>query len=49
MMSNAQLLDQQLEDLAGEEVGEFANDYALDAEYSQFTEIDEFADIDLCH
>jgi len=49
MISNAQLLDQQLEDLAGEEIGEFTDDYALDAEYSQFTEIDEFADIDLCH
>ena len=49
MADNTQALDQRLEDLAGEELSEYADNFALDAEYSKFSEADEFADIDLYH
>lgn len=49
MRVNTQLLEQNLEDLAGEEIGEYVDDFALDAEFNKFSEADEFMDIDLYH
>lgn len=49
MTEKTQVLDQLLEDLAGEEIGEFTDNYALDAEYSKYSEVDEFVDIDSYH
>ena len=49
MINKTQVLDQRLEDLAGEELSEYTDDFALDAEYGKFSEADEFADIDLYH
>lgn len=49
MISNTQLLEQNLEDLAGEEIGEYSDDFELDAEFSKLSEVDEFVDIDLYH
>ncbi|QVL45447.1 MAG: hypothetical protein KFB94_09510 [Methylophilaceae bacterium] len=49
MTDKTQLLDQLLEDLAGEEMSEFVDHVDLDNEYSKFSEVDEFADIDNFH
>ena len=49
MTDKTQVLDQLLEDLAGEEMSEFSDHLGLDDAYSKFSEIDEFADIDSDH
>lgn len=49
MTEKIQVLDQLLEDLAGEEISEFSDHFALDAEYSKYTEADEFVEIDSYH
>lgn len=49
MTYKTQVLDQLLEDLAGEEMSEFSDHLGLDDAYSKFSEIDEFADIDSDH
>ena len=49
MTEKIQILDQLLEDLAGEEISEFTDHSALDAEFSKYAEVDEFVDIDSYH
>jgi hypothetical protein len=49
MTEKTQVLDQLLEDLAGEELNEYTDNFALDAEYSKYSEADEFVDIDSYH
>ncbi len=45
-----ELLDQMLEDLAGEELGEFEDDLLeLDSELDVYSETDHFAEIDSFH
>jgi len=43
------LLDQMLEDIAGEEFSEYGNDFELDSELDKFSTTDEFANIDSYH
>ncbi len=48
--SKTELLDQLLEDIAGEEISEFDNDLlGLDSEFEMFSEVDHFAEIDNYH
>lgn len=48
--SKTELLDQMLEDIAGEELSEFNDDLVgLDAEFEVFSEVDHFAEIDSYH
>ena len=49
MTEKTQILDQLLEDLAGEEISEFNDNDVLDAEFSKYSEADEFVDIDSYH
>ncbi|MDP2193526.1 MAG: hypothetical protein Q8K36_03265 [Alphaproteobacteria bacterium] len=44
-----ELLDQMLEDLAGEEFSEFDDDLALNSDLDKFSDADDFADIDSYH
>jgi len=44
-----QRLDQMLEDLAGEELGEFDEDFELSSDLDIFSDTDEFAEIDSYH
>jgi hypothetical protein len=44
-----QLLDQMLEDLAGEEFSEFNDDFGVSADLDKFSDADDFADIDSYH
>ena len=44
-----ELLDQMLEDLAGEELNDFNEDYDLNADLDKFADIDVFAEIDSYH
>jgi hypothetical protein len=42
-------LDQMLEDLAGEELNEFDDDFGLSPDLDKFSDADDFADIDSYH
>ncbi|HSR01772.1 MAG TPA: hypothetical protein VLM20_03185 [Methylophilaceae bacterium] len=42
-------LDQRLEDLAGEELSEFNDDFEISADLDKFTDIDLFSEIDSYH
>jgi hypothetical protein len=42
-------LDQMLEDLAGEELNEFDDDFGLNPDLDKFSDADDFADIDSYH
>jgi hypothetical protein len=42
-------LDQMLEDLAGEELSEFNDDFELNADLDKFSDTDVFAEIDSYH
>lgn len=44
-----ELLDQMLEDLAGEELNEFNEDFDFNADLDKFADIDVFAEIDSYH
>lgn len=44
-----ELLDQQLEDLAGEELSDFNDDFELNADLDKFTDMDIFSEIDSYH
>jgi len=44
-----ELLDQMLEDLAGEEFSEFDDDFELSPDLDKFSDIDDFAEIDNFH
>lgn len=44
-----ELLDQMLEDLAGEEFSEFDDDLELSSDLDKFSDADDFADIDSYH
>ena len=44
-----ELLDQRLEDLAGEELSEFNDDFELNADLDKFNEMDIFSEIDSYH
>lgn len=46
---NAQLLDQMLEDLAGEEFSEFDDDFELSSDLDIFSDTDDFVEIDNYH
>lgn len=43
------ILDQMLEDLAGEEFSEFNDDLVLSSDLDKFSDSDDFADIDNYH
>ena len=47
--SKIEVLDQLLEDLAGEEINEFDNDLDLNADLDIYADTDDFADIDSFH
>jgi hypothetical protein len=49
MTEKTQVLDQLLEDLAGEEISEYTDNFALDAEFGKYSEADEFVEIDSYH
>lgn len=44
-----ELLDQRLEDLAGEELSDFNDDLDLNADLDKFTDMDIFSEIDSYH
>jgi hypothetical protein len=46
---NAEILDQMLEDLAGEELSEFNDDFELNSDLDKFHDEDIFAEIDGYH
>lgn len=48
-LDNTQLLDQMLEDLAGEELNEFDDDFGLNADIDIFSDVDDFVEIDNYH
>ncbi|MGJ8620816.1 MAG: hypothetical protein ACSHWN_10825 [Methylophilaceae bacterium] len=48
-LTDTELLDQRLEDLAGEELSEFNDDFELNADLDKFTDIDIFSEIDSYH
>lgn len=47
--NKTELLDQMLEDLAGEELSEFDDDFELSSNFEKYSIADEFADIDSFH
>lgn len=47
--NKTELLDQMLEDLAGEELSEFDNEFDLNNDLDIFADTDEFAEIDRYH
>jgi hypothetical protein len=47
--NNAELLDQMLEDLAGEEFSDYDDDFELSSDFEKLSITDEFADIDSYH
>lgn len=44
-----EILDQMLEDLAGEELSEFDDDFELSSDLDKFSDLDDFAEIDNFH
>ncbi len=48
-LKEIELLDQRLEDLAGEELSEFNDDFELNADLDKFTDMDLFSEIDSYH
>jgi hypothetical protein len=48
-LTQTDILDQRLEDLAGEELSEFNDDFELNADLDRFTDIDIFSEIDNYH
>lgn len=44
-----EILDQMLEDLAGEELSEFDDDFELSPDLDKFSDLDDFAEIDNFH
>jgi len=48
--ADLELLDQALEDIAGEEISDFDDDlFELETEFDTYSEVDHFAEIDSLH